>query len=177
MKMWGLILGVIFAANTFASELFEAPTCNVEIAVGHLEKSLGSGAYHPLETVMPWPDVFGSWINKDRGVHIRIQHLKGVNDEPYVRVEIRSICQEKLIASGIHWITKADFQKPFLVIDAKNFLNDNGNFTLKIFPPKKHQEIKNISLEIYQGRDMRDTFPALPVVPPSPRDADQTGTK
>jgi hypothetical protein len=150
MKLMGIVLGGILTFSAWGeSSLFKAPGCNVDLAVEELAAK-AKPIIRPLETIVPWPDVFGSWINRSLGLHIQIRFSKNnFIGASYVKVEIRSVCDNRLIASGSRRIKKDD-SRDFLQITLKDLVNENRPLSLKIFPPAQGQtEAQQIKLELH----------------------------
>jgi hypothetical protein len=98
-----------------------------------------------FDTVVPWPDIYGTWINKTRDLNITVSTYKTRSDRLWVEVEFRSLCTGQLLARGTRFVDERDSERDYLRLTVRNYTSGENPLIVTIREPKQPNKL---SLEV-----------------------------
>jgi hypothetical protein len=102
--------------------IFPNPSCNVSTAMDKLRVRLAKEPIPSGDGFIPWPGVLGYWSESSRGAYFRVAEEKVPGYEfGLVRVEIRSVCDNSVLALGTKMIRDADWESDYMVVALRNY--------------------------------------------------------
>jgi len=107
-------------------KVFPKPNCNTELAAESLKERFQKDPMPSFDGNLPWPGVYGAWLNQGRGIWIRVHARQLNNDSTQMFVEIKSVCSNRLLASGNRLLNETDWKRASLNMRLKDNRAING---------------------------------------------------
>jgi hypothetical protein len=143
-------------ADDGSNPVFATPHCDVNAAVGALAERLGSQPQPAHDGYVPWPDIFGHWLNTERDVYLTIYAQERENSKfTVLNVVLRSVCDDRVLARGAKVITDDDWGRSFLTVRLRNYglLGDRLVASVRVPSPETDKNTLEVKIHSLPEQD------------------------
>jgi hypothetical protein len=160
------VLCLSFSGVSQAAErVFPKPQCDTSLASDSLKERFQRNPLPSFDGNLPWPGVYGAWLNQNRGVWIQVKARQLSNEATQLIVELRSLCTNRVLASGTRLLNETDWKRPSLSMrlkDNREVSAEDLTVTLRPREIGENQllEVRMMDMARTQGSTQIDKFGA-----------------